>query len=338
MLSCLLKVISVKTETHNAVTISFKQPALKKIKYLPGQYLTVIVNINNRKYKRAYSISSAPGIDEHIEITVKRVAHGIVSNHLIDELKAGDFQEIITPMGDFIYDVDAQKDKDIYLWAAGSGITPLMSILKIALKCDCKVTLTYVNKSEDETIFLEDLTNIKKQHEQNFSLNLFYTKQSVSGAINERIAAHHIKDILELSSNKLNVLHYICGVVAMKNLVKEVLLTEMVSKSDIFSEDFEKVLDEAQLEDIKTEMVILVKDGEPKVIEVVRGKSILEAGLDFGLDLSYSCQTGSCKLCKAYLKAGRVKVIAPEDLEILDDNMYLLCCCYPLNDKVICEI
>jgi ring-1,2-phenylacetyl-CoA epoxidase subunit PaaE len=339
MLTYLLKVVEIRKETYNTVTFCFKQPGLKKIKYIPGQYLTLVVNINNRKYKRAYSLSSAPDIDQYLEVTVKRVTHGLVSNHLIDTLKVGDSQEVIEPLGDFIFDIDLHRDKQIYLWGAGSGITPLISILKSSLKnYSNKIVLTCLNKTEHEAIFLQQLLSLTNQYPI-FSLNLVYTKQVVDGAFSGRITPVYIKNIIDTSTKKDDGIHFICGPAKLKNLISNTLCENAVKKQNIFSEEFEKVVSENELKDIKTEWITLTNNqGKSTIVEVVKGKSILEACLDLGLDLSYSCQTGNCKLCQARLKEGKVKIITSESIEGLEDDMHLLCCSYPLDSKVNFEI
>ncbi|MEP6610645.1 MAG: FAD-binding oxidoreductase, partial [Mucilaginibacter sp.] len=145
-----LKVVKIIQESNDAATLCFKQPGLKKVKYLPGQYLTLIVRINGRKYIRPYSFSSAPGIDELLEVTIKRVIGGVVSNHLVDVIKEGDVLEVLQPLGDFVLNPDADlSDKHIVLWGAGSGITPLMSIAKYALHNNiaAHVSLVYGNRN-----------------------------------------------------------------------------------------------------------------------------------------------------------------------------------------------
>jgi ring-1,2-phenylacetyl-CoA epoxidase subunit PaaE len=152
-----LKVLSIKKETNDTVTVYFKQPALKKIKYRPGQYLTLVLRINGRRYLRPYSFSSAPGIDETLSITVKRMLGGIVSNHILDQLKPGDLIEVLEPMGDFLL----PENEDLFaghlvFWGCGSGITPLFSMIKYALFHFDKVeiTLIYGNRCKETTIFL----------------------------------------------------------------------------------------------------------------------------------------------------------------------------------------
>src|SRR6476659_10406846 len=114
-----LKVIAIKKETEDTLTLCFRQPMLKKIKYQAGQYLTLIFRINGRRYIRPYSFSSAPEIDSNLEVTVKRVAGGIISNHIHDQVKVDDIIEVMPPMGDFI--LPDKKYNAVFLWGAGSG-------------------------------------------------------------------------------------------------------------------------------------------------------------------------------------------------------------------------
>jgi len=132
MLNYILKVVEIRKETNDTVTLCFKQPGLKKIKYLAGQYLTLIFRINGRRYIRPYTFSSCPGVDSYLEVTVKRVENGLVSNHINDMVNVGDSIEVMPPMGDFVYKTNPTI-KDVYLWSLDSGITPLLSIAKYML-------------------------------------------------------------------------------------------------------------------------------------------------------------------------------------------------------------
>ena len=333
MITYTLKIAAIIEETKDAHTICFKQPALKKIKYLPGQYVTLIVTINNRRYKRPYSLSSAPGLDTTLNITVKRVPCGIVSNHLIDVLKEGDLIEIMEPMGDFVY--QGNDEKKIFLWGAGSGITPLLSILKTTLRTTGQqVTLLYCNKTIDQTIFYDQLIGFEKQHCDRFSLRLFCTGQENENTIYGRINAEQIAKVLT-GEDKERAVHYICGPVGLKHVIKSELIRYGFNNDQIFSEDFEHIVNDNDIKEIITRTVEITKVDEKYAVEVIRGKSILEAALDSGIDLSYSCQTGSCTICKATLINGEVKKIGDEkmDHELRDDER-LLCCSYPLSDDI----
>lgn len=339
MVTFSLKVIGIKKETENTYTLSFKQPGLKKIKYLPGQYLTLIVNVNNRKYKRPYSFSSSPGVDSNLQITIKRVLHGVVSNHLIDVVKENDLIEVMPPMGDFYFDEIAHTGKEIYLWGGGSGITPLMSILKFVLQSDkTKVNLTLCNRSKKETIFLNELLLLQDKYSPDFKLNLFCTKEENSDTFFGRVDEKAITSIFKLDHLK-SAIHFICGPSGLKETVKEGLINLNVESTAIHSEDFEHLISDVELEGIQTQMVYIKNNLGSTSIEVTRGKSILEASLDYGLDIPYSCQTGTCHLCKGKLISGEVKIIGTIDSnKILSDKEYLLCCSYPLTDNVAFKI
>lgn len=334
-----LKVERKISETNDTTTFCFKQPSLKKIKYYPGQYLTVIVNINGRRYLRPYSFSSSPGLDSTLDITVKRVLLGIVSNHLIDALKEGDLIEVLEPMGEFILKESHHLDKAIFLWGAGSGITPLMSILKVALsKGSRNVTLNYCNPTRLETIFYNQLQLLRQRYINKFDLNIFLTKEKCNDTYHGRISKNHIKEIVKKCNDLPQSLHFICGPEGLKKDIVQVLYSHGLTSETVFSEEFDNIIDEHDLNGVITQPVQLSLSGSNNTFEVVRGKSILEAGLDFGLDIPYSCQTGVCKLCKANLISGAVKSIGNTSDSELMMNEYLLCCSYPLSENVIFEI
>jgi ring-1,2-phenylacetyl-CoA epoxidase subunit PaaE len=339
MASYQLKVVSIRQETNDTFTFAFKQPGLKKVKYLPGQYLTIVVNINNRKFKRPYSFSSAPGIDVNLEITVKRVQNGLVSNHLIDVVKEGDMLEVMPPMGDFFYDQNTHQSKHIQLWGAGSGVTPLMSILKYALSISkSKVTLNLCNRTKEETIFLNQLLVIKNNYPDNFNLNLYCTKENNVDTFTGRITADTVVELM--SSCEDETIHFICGPVGLKENVKNALKILKIGEDSVYSEDFEHLVNEQDLEGVTTQIVDVSFGGDSVRVEVIKGKSILEACLDYGLDIPYSCQTGTCHLCKSTLMAGTVKTIKEEQTETdnLPEGVHLLCCTYPLDDRIIIKI
>jgi ring-1,2-phenylacetyl-CoA epoxidase subunit PaaE len=340
-----LKAINLRFETKDALTISFKQPALKKIKYLAGQYLTLIFRINGRRYIRPYSFSSAPGIDAHLEVTIKRVPGGVVSNHIIDQLKIDDLVEVMEPMGDFVLSENNLSSKThLVLWGAGSGITPLISIAKYALYKNLvnHVTLVFGNRSEEDVIFSSKITELKEHYNQ-FSAIHFLTHAVISNnnpnVIQGRINPENVLDVMQNEGSIYDTIHYICGPTGLKESVKSTLLKLNIEPKRIYSEDFEVVRDPAEFENIITRVVTIKKDGLRLPVEVVKGKSILEAGLDAIIDMSYSCQTGNCLICKGRLIEGQIKTIGIEKLpESLQQNECLLCSSFPLTDNIEIEI
>ena len=336
-----LKITELRRETADTLTVVFKQPALKKIKYQAGQYLTLILKINGRRYSRPYSFSSAPGVDSDLEITVKQVPGGIVSNHIADCLEVGNLVEVMEPMGNFILNPDSiTTETHIVLWGAGSGITPLFSILKEALHKNLgkRVTLVYGNRSLESVIFKDKIEALKTVY-PNFTSWDFHTKLAISEVnptiIEGRIDPAKVLTVMQAEGDLNHTLHYICGPVGLKESVKTALIGLGVHDQNILTEDFEIVRDPVAFENISTRMVAVIKDGVKSVVEVVKGKSILEAGLDAMLELSYSCQTGSCLVCKGVLLKGEVKMIGPTARpEELNANECLLCCSFPLVDNV----
>lgn len=340
-----LKVIEIKKETENTITLCFKQPGLKKIKYLAGQYLTLLFKINGRRYLRPYSFSSAPQVDPYLEVTIKRVPNGIVSNYINDQVQVGDVIEVLSPMGDFVYPIDRQI-KNVFLWGVGSGVTPLYSLAKDILNStaleNVSLNLIYGNHNIENTIFWNSLHELEHQYSSRFQITHYHTRpqgqvvkgNSVEGRIQpDKVLANFDADLINES------LHYICGPVDLKKNIKSVLDTYNLPKENIFIEDFELVKDPKDFVDIETRKVTLNFDNKETELEVEKGKSILEAALDAAIELPYSCQTGNCSSCKGTMLSGELKMIGLDKVRTdLAENEFLLCCSYPLTNNVCVEI
>jgi len=339
-----LKVAAIKKETDDAVTLCFKQPGLKKIKYDAGQYLTLIFRINGRRYLRPYSFSSCPGVDQYLEITVKRVLNGLVSNHINDAVKEGDSIEVLSPMGDFTYSADKEYSS-VYLWGVGSGITPLISIGKHILFTypEVNVHLAYGNRSSESTIFLSQISQLQEKYPARFIARHFYTRPVINydnpDVVQGRLDEEKISEILDKSQDISNSAHYICGPSGLKESVKTGLFVKGVSPSNIYSEDFELVKNPEDFKDIQTQSIKLTFNSQEYDLEVVKGKSILESALDANIELPYSCQTGTCNTCMARLRRGQVKMIGlTHEREDLLEGEYLLCCSHPVTEDVYLEV
>ncbi|HXH99801.1 MAG TPA: ferredoxin--NADP reductase [Sphingobacteriaceae bacterium] len=343
MITYTLKVVDIRKETQDTITLSFKQPGLKKIKYKAGQYLSLFFRINGRRYIRPYSFSSSPSTDSKIEVTVKRVANGIVSNHVHDRVQVGDLIEAMEPMGDFTYE-SKENIKSIFFWGAGSGITPLFSIIKEVLNSEPLVPLTliYGNRNFESTIFANEIELLLNVYPDRFKIWHFQTKLSVinsdpyiiEGRINRDFVIRVLKDV-----NIIQSMHYICGPTGLKDSVCEGLNSLGVPSENIFFEEFEMVKDPEELQDISTQTVKIIFQKIEYNLEIVKGQSILESALDTGLELPYSCQTGNCSSCMASCVRGSVKMIGPGKKRIdLLANECLLCCSYPKSGDVCLEI
>jgi len=339
-----LKVVEIRRETDDTVTLCFKQPGLKKIKYVAGQYLTLIFRINGRRYIRPYSFSSCPGVDPYLEITVKRVENGLISNHINDLVQVGDSIEVMPPMGDFVFE-ESHGFKDVYFWGVGSGITPLISIIKYILseKTEVNVYLNYGNRSHESTIFKNQIDQLKKKYSDRFNIRHFHTKLVVDDTnpylIQGRIDQDKALKILSDQSSIDGVAHYICGPAGLKESVKNAVQAKFASIENVYAEDFELVKDPKDFEDINTQVVDLIFQNSQYKLEVVKGKSILEAALNADIELPYSCQTGNCSTCKGKLIGGKVRMIGlSKERDDLQSDEFLLCCTHPLTENVYLEI
>lgn len=345
MLTFTLTIVEIRKENDDTCTYCFKQPGLKKVKYLAGQYLTLIFKINGRRYLRPYSFSSAPGVDVTLNITVKRMLGGVVSNHIIDKLAVGDLVEVMPPMGDFTLPDDTQlNNKHLVLWGSGSGITPLMSIIKYTLSKALidRVTLVYGNRSVESTIFNAELQALKQEHANTFKIINFYTQAVLdfsSPYLHQgRISPSIVLSMLHNAADMQHTLHYICGPAGLKESVKTTLLSTGIQETAIHSEDFEVTRNPEDLAGITTQAVIIKTGDKQTSVEVTKGNSILEAALDAMLEIDYSCQTGDCLLCKARLTEGKVKMIGAKKAQLLETNECLLCCSFPLTGNVAVTI
>ncbi|NLR93009.1 MULTISPECIES: ferredoxin--NADP reductase [Flammeovirga] len=334
-----LKVKEVVNETADTVTIKLKQPLFRKLKYQSGQFVSVFSSIGDKKAIRSYSMSSSPQLDATVDITVKRVEGGLVSNHLNDAIKAGDSMEIGDPMGQFLIEPDSNLERNIFLWAGGSGITPLFSMMKSILFFEkrSKVFLIYGNRNENTIIFNEQIDELKSKFEDRLEIIHVLSKPSAawggfSGRIDDVMAVNIIN---RLSIDKSE--HFLCGPEGMMESVESALKRFKVSSSKIFKESFVPASESGAVNvDLSTQTVSIEIDGEEHDVVVNPGTMILDAGLDAGLDIPYSCQNGVCTACKGKCVSGKVEMGETSVLSEAEkqEGYVLTCISQPLTENV----
>ncbi|OXA92177.1 ferredoxin--NADP reductase [Flavobacterium hercynium] len=337
-----LKVQEVRKENNDTVTICFKQPGLKKIKYLAGQYLTLQFRINGRRYIRPYSFSSTPLLDTTLNVTVKRVPGGIVSNYINDNIKVDDIIEVQEPLGDFVLDLNSSANSIVF-WGVGSGITPLFSMIKDLLinKPLVNIHLVYGNKSTSSVIFKHQLQELTKKYSERFRIYNFYSEEEFFEDNSYNFCGRIDLNFIENLVNHIHqpTQHFICGPIGLKSIIKEALQKIEGNLDNVFSEDFEIIKNPEDFNDIENHEILLNYQGIDNKIFVKKGTSILEQALEANLELSYSCQTGNCSTCKATVMSGSIKMIGLEKPRTdLADNEVLLCCSYPLTNDVCIKI
>ncbi len=347
-----LQVKEVTHETSDSVTIYFWHPLSEQIKYKAGQFLTVIVPADEggKKVRRSYSMSTSPHSDTSIGITVKRVTDGLVSNYLNDNVKVGDFLEVFEPMGNFHVEPDAENSRHAVLFAAGSGVTPMMSIAKSILKMEqnSRVTLIYGNRSEDSIIFKQKIEDLENHYGKRFTIHHLLSRPSDlwvghKGRISQGIAIRLMKDAdTDFAKDEF----YLCGPVAMMEDVIAGLNIYNVSKDRIHKESFHAAIAETEADStdeadsLQTQTVKIKYDGNEYDVEVKPHQTILEAALDLDIDLPYSCQAGMCTACMGKCTEGKIKMDEEDGLteKEIKQGFVLTCVAHPLTKGVVVEI
>lgn len=349
-----LKVKEIIQETHDANTVVFEKPS-EGFTYKPGQYLTLKFQIGAESARRAYSLCSSPISDSDLAVTVKRVDQGLVSNHIANSLKAGDTVEVMPPMGNFKVELDSSRAHHYVLLGGGSGITPLMSIIKSVLDIESgsKVTLIYANKSENDIIFRSKLDELQSQFGGRIKVIHSLDEASaswtgLSGLLTKMSILSMVQDIMNVDT--LSKSFWICGPGGFMEEVQSALGFLGIDKSDIHREVFTAALPDPNKEEAKASSapvagkrgdytVKVMLDGEEKEVFVKEKTTILEAVIDDGMDPPYACQMGVCCTCRAKVISGQVEMEEDEGLsdQEIEDGYVLTCQSHPLTPDVVVE-
>lgn len=353
-----LTLAAVSAETPDAVTLAFNDPAGELAGYLPGQFLTLNIAVGGKQHRRSYSLCSAPGLDAHPTVCVKRVPGGLVSNELVDNWKAGQTMQLFTPIGNFVCEPKPGARRHIVLVGAGSGITPLWSIAKSILTHEpgSQVSLIYGNRREDCIIFAEPIRQWQAQHPARFRVVHTLTQppagwQGATGRINGALVLdllRHLEPLQDIEETR----YYLCGPQAMADDVEQALLGTGVVRRNIFRESFFSDSQVSHQETVEVGgaqaaaggegpfSVTIKHDGDTYEVEVPLGETILQAALDQDIDLPYSCQAGLCTACRAKCLSGAVEMDETEGLveSEIREGYVLLCVGHPKSAGIVVEV
>lgn len=348
-----LTVKRIVNETKDAVSIWFEQPATKKITYKSGQFLTLIIPINGKEVRRAYSLCSSSFTDEELAVAVKRVDNGLMSNWLPDNLKQGQTVKVMEPMGQFTTEFAPANKRHIVMFAGGSGITPMLSIIKSLLtqEPDSIVSLIYCNRDIDSIIFKDELSKWETKYEGRLHVihildNAPMNWQGYSGLLNPEMLKKLFERIPEWGNDKTTYL--MCGPEGMMKNVETLLDQHAIPKERVFKESFvQGTIDKDSKKEavpvageVKTRTVTIRYDGAEYQVTVAPKDTILASALDQGIDLPYSCQSGLCTACRGKALSGQVKLDEEEGLSQSEraEGYVLTCVGHPLTDDVVIEI
>jgi ring-1,2-phenylacetyl-CoA epoxidase subunit PaaE len=339
-------ILDVIHETKDAITICFdpKETPEDFLQFIPGQQISLRVFINFKEYRRSYSICSALH-ENSLKVTVKKLSKGVVSNHLVDTLKPGDHLEISKPEGHFCIHPSIDKRQNYFFFAAGSGITPIFSMIKSLLENEPKsiLHLLYGNRTEDDIIFYKEIESLLKKYEG--QLHVDYTLSKVKskllpflssskdtwkgwkGRIDESMIKRFMENYPERNSSSS---YYICGPGDLIESTKSSLIHLNIDAKLIHAEYFTSPASAVpEVRTVSTSEVTLIVHLNDKrhEFQMPGNKKVLDFLIDKGLDPPYSCSSGACATCMAKIIQGEVKMdiaLALEPEEIAEG--YILTC------------
>lgn len=330
--------------TPDAVTLRFRKTGALE-KYKAGQHGIFAFNVNGEKVLRAYSFHTAPDADHDMAITVRQVRNGLISSLLMNQqIPALELEDI---SGKFFIEPSPEKKRHLLMFAGGSGITPIMSMVRAILHREkqSSISVLYANRNYERMIFRNELHELQaisggrlkvyhamsRPEEVPADFAVFY-----KGRLSKLILKKFIKD--RTADINLDTEFYMCGPFPYMELVQETIQSLNIDTHSIRKEHFHIPPQERlpDFTDLPARDVIIRFKGEEKLVPVPGGKSILRAALDRNIELPHSCKEGQCGVCRAWLISGEVKlrknhVLTPEELV---SNQILLCQGFPLTDDV----
>ncbi len=343
-----LKVREVFRETSDTVTLYFEQPE-PYLEYKPGQFLTLVMEFDGKEQRRSYSLCTSPFVDPFPGISVKRVPEGLFSNFLNEKVFPGKTLNVVKPMGNFTTEFHSKNRRHFFLIAGGSGITPIMGILKSVLVNEPQtiITLIYCSRNEEQIIFNKQLELLQLANPDRLTVihNLSQPSENWKG-LKGRLSPIVLKELFAKAEYepRYEEIYFMCGPEGIMETTQQVLDELGVERERIHRESFFSAAAHQAHEDalkginngILTRDVTIILEGEEHVVTVPPSKTVLESGLAAGLNMPYSCQSGLCTACRGRVLSGQVKM--DEDAGLSEKELaagYVLCCVSrPLTDDI----
>ncbi len=348
-----LNVVSIDRETADSMRVALQVPEHLQDEYafLPGQHLPIQITVDGKKIRRTYSICSVPG-EQPLVLGVRVQPGGRFSEFVANELSAGDEIEVMPPFGQFHATLDADRQKTYLAFAAGSGITPVLSIIRATLEGEplSKFVLFYGNRRQATTMFIDDLYALKNRFSERLQLYFLFTQEEqeysiFSGRLDDAKVRELFTDFCEgLEPDEA----YLCGPFPMIETITNVL-TELGFDSDsIHKERYgppregkpaaDSKPDAAELKDLSR--ITIIMDGHKKSFDMPRaGDNIVDAAAANGYELPFSCKGGVCATCRTHVREGEVQMETNYGLEPWEvEKGYVLACqSHPVTASVVLD-
>ena len=315
-----LAIRAITPEARSAISLSFAvpEPLRAAYRFTPGQYLTLRQTIDGVEQRRAYSICAAPG-DGELRIAVKRIADGVMSRYLCADAKIGDIIAVMTPTGRFGLTPNPARARNLVAFAAGSGITPILSILRSVLESEpsSHCTLVYANRSTGDIMFRETLETLKNRHLGRFSLlHILSREEQDIPLLHGRLDAERVAKLLRRAAPQRIDDLFICGPAPMIEIVEHAGRAHGIAADAIHIERFvasdggiphqsRAAPPTREAAQTTTNTVTVIADGKRHAVPIADGEKILDAALRAGLDLPYACKGGMCATCRARIIDGQ---------------------------------
>ncbi|MCC5917729.1 MAG: phenylacetate-CoA oxygenase/reductase subunit PaaK [Cryomorphaceae bacterium] len=346
-----LKVKDIRRQTDECVSVAFDLPdnLHQDYRFFPGQYLTLRTNINGEDVRRSYSICSCP-FEEDLRVAIKKLDGGVFSTFANEELKVGDVLKVMTPEGNFHTPISEQNKKQYVAFAAGSGITPIMSIMKTVLRNEPNSTfsLFFGNRTSNSIIFRDEIDELKNVYMNRLEVHHILSREDQGSDFTRgHIDGVKVEAFSRSFFNPADVDEFlICGPEDMIRNIDESLKSLGVSKEKIHFELFttstevvgqkQKAKSSGETSGNVSKITVLL-DGEETHFDLAYdGKSVVDAAMDAGADVPFSCKGAVCCTCRARVIEGEVEMdmnyaLEPEEVE---DGYILTCQTHPRSPTV----
>ncbi len=348
-----LRIKEVREETPECVSVVFEVPEDLKsnFKFMQGQSLTMRTTLNGEEVRRTYSICSSP-LDNEWRVAIKKVSGGLFSSFANEQLKKGDVLEVMSPVGKFYTELNPAHEKHYLAFAAGSGITPVLSLIKTTLASEpnSEFTLVYGNRSRTSIIFFEELEGLKNKYIDRFNLVNILSRERTDAPVNfGRLSVDKLMELNKLINYNTIDEFFICGPEEMIFCIKGFLEAKDIDKSKIHFELFtipgekrSSIPGQQPTTDSGPKSNITIKiDGRSFAfnLSLTSNATILDAALEQGADLPFACKGGVCCTCKAKLLEGEVEMDVHWGLEEeeIEKGFILTCQSHPKTEKVVVD-
>lgn len=349
-----LQVAGITQETADCVSVVFEVPdsIRSEYNYIQGQYLTLKMNVGGEEIRRSYSLCSSPVADKELRVAVKKVANGKGSTWINEKLNIGDTIDVMTPMGNFYSPLSASNKKHYVLFAGGSGVTPMLSILKsvLASEPNSRVTLIYGNRDLQSVIFKNQLDELEKSNSSRLKVVHVLenppagTAELYTGLLSPVKVRALFESVIGVAAENE---YFICGPGPMMENVKGVLAEMKAPAERVHIEYFSAVIEAVKAAENSgasakggklVSKVTIILDGEEREFDIASdGLTILDTAVKVGMDVPFACKGAVCCTCKAKIMEGTATMTANYALseQEVHDGYILTCQAHPSSDKLV---